>query len=107
MPDGGTIKIEEKKIVIDSEGILHPSRLNKGAYVMISVADSGRGMDEETMRRMFDPFFSTKERGSVRGTGLGLSVARSIIETHGGQIDYKTELNHGTVFRIYLPCGSD
>lgn len=107
MPDGGTIKIEEKKIVLDSEGILHPSLLNKGAYVMISVTDSGRGMDEETMRRMFDPFFSTKERGSVRGTGLGLSVARSIIETHGGQIDYKTELNHGTVFRIYLPCGSD
>lgn len=106
MPDGGTIKIEEKKIVIGSDGILNPSGLNSGSYAVISVTDTGRGMDDETLSRMFDPFFSTKERGPVRGTGLGLSVARSIIETHGGHIDCQTELNKGTVFRIYLPCGS-
>ena len=72
-----------------------------GRYALITVSDNGSGMDEEIQKRIFDPFFSTKEMG--RGTGLGLSIVYGIIKQHAGYIVASSELKVGTTFRIYLP----
>ena len=67
--------------------------------VVLEVADTGRGMPMEVEKRLFDPFFTTKETG----TGLGLPIAARIVEKHGGALEYKTQVNHGTTFGIVLP----
>src|SRR4030095_11212217 len=68
--------------------------------VVLEVSDTGKGISPDVEKRLFDPFFSTKESG----TGLGLSIAARIVEKHGGMLQYKTRVNYGTTFGIVLPC---
>lgn len=101
--DGGDIYLETNNITLKAADALIMN-ITEGNYVQIMITDTGVGMDEETCRRVFEPFFSTKEKG--RGVGLGLASAYGIIKEHGGIIDVSSELGHGTIFSIYLPASS-
>lgn len=101
MPDGGEISLETTSIDLDETYVASNVVVPPGRYVVLSVSDTGCGMDAETQRRAFEPFFTTK--GKERGTGLGLSTSYGIIQQSGGYISLSSELGIGTVFRIYLP----
>ena len=104
MPNGGRLKIATKTASLDDEYCRGHHGLRPGIYVMLSVSDTGRGMDKETLARIFDPFFSTKQRGSTKGTGLGLSVVQGIAQQHGGHVTCESEPGKGTEFKIYFPA---
>jgi two-component system, cell cycle sensor histidine kinase and response regulator CckA len=103
MKNGGRLQIETKNVFIDNQPDGFNIALNPGAYVKLSVSDTGIGMDKQTITRIFDPFFSTKERGSTRGTGLGLCVVDGIVQNHGGSVTCESEPGKGTVFSVYFP----
>ena len=97
----GRLEVSLKVEQIDADLAAHHPGLHEGAYVRLSVADTGCGMDRATLDRIFEPFFTTKPKG--RGTGLGLSVVHGIIRGHEGVIKAYSELGRGTVFHIFLP----
>ncbi|GAW68039.1 calcium-binding protein [Geoanaerobacter pelophilus] len=101
MPDGGVLSLSTQSLVLDREFVAKHGYGGAGNYVLLSVADSGVGMDEKTRDRIFEPFFTTKAPG--KGTGLGLAMVYGIVKQHGGFINCYSEPGHGTVFRIYLP----
>ncbi len=103
MKDGGSLHISTRRVRLDEEYCSRHIEAKPGLYAVISVRDTGAGMSEEVLKRIFDPFFSTKERGNARGTGLGLSVVRGIIQQHGGHITCESELEKGTEFKVCLP----
>ncbi|WP_434136125.1 PAS domain S-box protein [Pseudomonas luteola] len=99
MPEGGSIIISARDELI-SQG--HPSHLKPGAYVCLSVQDTGQGMDEDTLSRAMEPFFTTK--GIGKGTGLGLSMVHGLTEQSGGRLILKSRLGEGTTAEIWLPA---
>lgn len=103
MPNGGRLKIATTTVSLDEEYCRRHQGVAQGNYVMLSVADNGGGMDRQTLSKIFDPFFSTKQRGATRGTGLGLSVVKGIVQQLGGHITCESEPGEGTVFRVYFP----
>ncbi len=101
MPNGGKLTIQTQNIFVDENHRRGQTFIRPGNYVMLSVSDTGMGMDKETQSRIFEPFFTTKEKG--KGTGLGLSTVYGIVKQTGGYVMVQSEEGRGTSFHIYLP----
>jgi signal transduction histidine kinase/CheY-like chemotaxis protein len=105
MPYGGSLTISVGTAVRNDESEISSKARPPVRYAVLSVTDTGIGMDRQTREKIFDPFFTTKEVG--KGTGLGLSMAYGIIQQHKGFIDVESEPGRGAAFKIYLPLSSE
>jgi signal transduction histidine kinase len=105
MADGGEITLTTGSVQLSIEEADLHRLASPGGYCIVTIRDTGDGMDDETRRRIFEPFFTTKEVG--KGTGLGLAVAFGIINNHNGQIECESQPGAGTVFHIYLPLADE
>jgi PAS domain S-box-containing protein len=102
MPKGGTLVIETSNFDVDAVYTSHYPYARLGRYAVLSVSDTGVGMDAKVLEHVFEPFFTTKKLG--KGTGLGLATVYGIVKQHGGFINVCSELGHGSTFKAYLPA---
>jgi two-component system cell cycle sensor histidine kinase/response regulator CckA len=100
MPEGGKLTLQTETVTLDEDQCQHRPDAYPGTFVRISVIDTGVGVDEETLPHIFEPFFSTKQKG----TGLGLFIAHSIVRQHDGWMDAHSEPGQGSTFQVYLPA---
>jgi two-component system NtrC family sensor kinase len=105
METGGCLSIRTEAVATDGVDVPGHGLIQAGRHALLSVTDTGKGMDEATQKRIFDPFYTTKEMG--RGTGLGLAIVYGIIKQHTGYITVQSDPERGTSFRIYLPLVED
>lgn len=105
MPNGGNIIIRTEAVTLDACFVQSQGFGEQGTYALLTFSDSGIGMSEETVKRIFEPFYTTKEIG--KGTGLGLSIVYGTIKKHGGYVTCKSSAGKGTIFCIYLPLTLD
>ena len=102
MTEGGLLTIATSHITLDDEHCrIHPDA-RPGDHVLLSISDTGQGMDKETLKHIFEPFYTTKELG--RGTGLGLAMVYGIVKQHGGHVTCHSEVGTGSTFNVYLPA---
>lgn len=104
MPQGGRLLIETEMVEVDESYCRFYPHVSPGRYAVLSVSDTGVGMDSEMRERIFEPFFSTKDKG--KNSGMGLATAYGIVKQHGGFIHVYSEAGQGTLFRVYLPVAS-
>src|SRR5262249_17582133 len=101
MPRGGKVIIQTKNVDVDADFARQHPDLETGSYVCLAVTDTGTGISDEVKQHLFEPFYTTKERG--KGTGLGLATIYSIVQQSAGRVEVTSKLGEGTTFRIYLP----
>jgi C4-dicarboxylate-specific signal transduction histidine kinase len=102
---GGVLEVSLENILLDAGSAKHYHGLSSGKYVRLTVRDTGHGVEPKVLKRIFDPYFTTKRVGE--GSGMGLSVVHGIIKSHGGSISVNSEPGKGTVFHVLFPCIED
>jgi CheY-like chemotaxis protein len=102
MPSGGTLTIETANVELDDSWSSRHAGVKAGPHVMLSVSDTGHGMNEETQSHIFEPFFTTKDR--TKGTGLGLASVYGTVRQSGGCVTVASQPDEGTTFKIYIPA---
>jgi len=102
MGEKGSLTIRSEDVILDEEYCRMNAEARPGDHVMLSITDTGHGIDRETLQHIFEPFYTTKELG--RGTGLGLAMVYGIVKQHNGHLNCYSEVGKGTTFRVYLPA---